>query len=365
VRPYTRIVVRTLPWGWYADPAVARLEQERIFRRAWQYAGHAGELPRLGSYAVSRAGDVPLLLTRDREDVLRAFVNVCRHRGAVVADEPAERETVQCPYHAWTYGLDGELRAAPRADREPDFPRGELGLVPVRLDSWGPLLFVNPDPDARPLTETLAGLPALVAEAGVDVDALAFHHRGVSGAEANWKVVCENYLECYHCAVAHPGFSAVIDVSPDAYELEQTAESFSTQRGPVREGSTSALATATGADVGRSQFHFLWPNVTINVAPGPPNLSIGPVLPDGPERTSRWLDYFFAPGTDPEWVREFLAWDDQVGREDTALVERVQRGVRAGAIGEGRLLAESERLVAHFQRLTARALGDGAQRPTA
>jgi phenylpropionate dioxygenase-like ring-hydroxylating dioxygenase large terminal subunit len=356
-------VERTLPWSWYADPEILRLERERVFRRAWQYAGHAGELPEPGSYAVSRAGDVPILLTRDRDDELRAFVNVCRHRGSVLAEEPARRETVQCPYHAWTYRLDGTLRSAPRAAREPGFAPDELGLVPVRLERWGPFLFVNPDREAPPLAAVLGELPELVAAAGVDVDSLAFHHRAAATTAANWKVICENYLECYHCAVAHPGFSAVIDVSPDAYELEETAEWFSTQRGPVRTGSASPLTTV--GEVERSQFHFLWPNVTINIAPGHANLSIGPVLPDGPERTSRWLDYFFAAGADPEWVREYLAWDERVGAEDTVLVERVQRGVRAGAIEDGRLLGESERLVAHFQRLTARALGRTTRRPTA
>jgi phenylpropionate dioxygenase-like ring-hydroxylating dioxygenase large terminal subunit len=346
----------TLPWSWYRDPAVLELEQERIFRRAWQYAGHLGELPEPASYAVSRAGDVPILLTRDRDDGLRAFVNVCRHRGSLLADEPACRETVQCPYHAWTYGLDGTLRAAPRAEREPGFARDELGLLPVRVERWGPLLFVNPDAGEGPLAETLGELPELVASAGVDVGALAFHHRSASTAAANWKVCCENYLECYHCAVAHPGFSAVIDVSPRAYELEETAEWFSTQRGPVRDG--GARPFALDGEVERSQFHFLWPNVTINIAPGRANLSIGPILPDGPERTSRRLDYFFAPDADPVWVRDYLAWDDQVGVEDTALVERVQRGVRSGAIAEGRLLTQSERLVAHFQRLTAAALAE-------
>ena len=346
---------RTLPWSWYADPEVLRREQELIFRRAWQYAGHAGEVAEPGSYATARAGDVPILVTRDRDGELRAFLNVCRHRGAQLVDGPARRETIQCPYHAWTYALDGTLRAAPRADREPGFAREELGLVPVRLETWGPLLFVNPDPEAPPLAETLGELPRLVADAGIDLDALVFHHRSTSHYEANWKICCENFLECYHCAVAHPGFSAVIDVSFDAYELEETSEWFSTQRGPVRENGRGSFDVREG-EVERSQFHFLWPNVTINVAPGQANLSIGPVLPDGPERTTRFLDYFFAPDADPEWVREFLAWDDQVGAEDTALVERVQRGVRSGAVAEGVLLPESERLVAHFQRNVAEAL---------
>jgi choline monooxygenase len=297
---------------------------------------------------VVRAGHAPVLLTRARDGELRGFLNVCRHRGSVLVDEDGRRETLQCPYHAWTYGLDGSLRAAPRSAREPGFDADELGLLPVAVDLWGPLVFVNPVADAAPLADALGELPALVASVGVDVDELVFHHRAESSYAANWKVCCENYLECYHCSVAHPGFSAIVDVSPDAYVLEQTSELLATQIGPLRE-------TAEG-EVERGQFHFLWPNLTVNVLPGRPNLSIGPVLPDGPERTSRFLDYFFAADADPGWIEETLAWDDQVGREDTALVERVQRGVRLGLVPEGRLLSESERLVAHFDALVRGAL---------
>ena len=187
----------------------------------------------------------------------------------------------------------------------------------------------------------------------MDVDALAFRRRAESSVGANWKIVCENFLECYHCAVAHPGFSAMIDVAPDAYRLE-LGETFWSQFGPLRENGRQAYDPS--GEVPRGQFHFLWPNVSINIFPGRPNLSIGPILPTAPGRTERFLDYFFAPDAEDGWVEELLAFDDQVGREDRALVEGVQRGVRSGILGEGRLLSESEQLVAHFQRLCAEAL---------
>jgi phenylpropionate dioxygenase-like ring-hydroxylating dioxygenase large terminal subunit len=341
-------VKATLPYSWYSDAEVLRREQERIFARSWQYACPLGRVAEPSSYAAVRAGHVPVLVVRDGDGELRGFLNICRHRGSVLVDEDGRRGTIQCPYHAWTYDLDGSLRAAPRSAREPSFDADELGLLPVAVAAWGPLVFVNPDAEAPPLPETLGGLPALLAGAGIDVDALVFHHRSESSYAANWKVCCENYLECYHCSVAHPGFSAVVDVSPDAYVLEQTSELLATQVGPLRE--------AGDGEVERGQFHFLWPNLTVNVLPGRPNLSVGPVLPDGPERTSRFLDYFFAADADPAWIEETLAFDDLVGREDTALVERVQRGVRTGLVPDGRLLSESERLVAHFDNLVRRAL---------
>jgi phenylpropionate dioxygenase-like ring-hydroxylating dioxygenase large terminal subunit len=346
-------VERTLPWSWYADPEVLRREGERIFARNWQYVGHSGQFSEDGSYFTAAAGQIPAVVTRARDGDVRAFLNVCRHRGHVLAAGTGERETLQCPYHAWTYGLDGKLRAAPRADREPGFDFDELGLQEISVGNWGPFVFVNPDPGAGPLSEALGDVPARLAEI-VEVDALEFRFRSEFTLDANWKIACENFLECYHCAVAHPGFTAAVDVSPDSYRLE-AAGLTSSQLGPLRENGDSFLAHG---ELPRSQFHFVWPNFGINVFPGRPNLSCGPILPIGAERTARFLDYFFAPDVDQAWIDELLAFDDQIGREDTALVEGVQRGVRSGLLPEGRLLTESEQLVAQFQRLCIEAMAE-------
>ncbi len=342
----------SLPWSWYADEEVLRLEQERLFGRAWQYAARADQVAEPASYVATLAGRLPVVVVRDREGALRAFVNVCRHRGSILCEGQGRRETLQCPYHAWTYDLDGSLRAAPRADREPGFPKDELGLVPAAVETWGPFVFVNPDPEAEPLAHVLGELPELLAAGGIEVGRLRFHSRTESEVAANWKVCAENYLECYHCQVAHPGFSRVIDVAADRYRLETAPGRASQVCAPSPKGGAFA-----GGEVAQGQFHLLFPNTVVNVMPGTPNLSIGPIVPLGAERTSRWLDYFFAADADEGWVAEFLELDEQVGAEDRALVERVQRGVRSGAIGSGVLLAESEQLVIHFDRFVREGLG--------
>ncbi len=346
---------RTLPWRWYVDEAALRLEHERIFRRYWQYVARIDEIAEPGSYHTSRAGDIPVLIIRDREGELRAFLNVCRHRGSIVCKGSGRRETIQCPYHAWTYGLDGRLLKAPRSEREGGFDADELGLVPLQLDTWGPFVFVNPDHDAAPLAETLEDVPERIAAAGIDVDTLRFLSRAESEYEANWKICAENFLECYHCPSAHPGFSAVMDVSPDSYLLE-TGNLRMTQHGPPRAEPRGAYDPA--GEVERGQFHLLFPSTVVNVMPGRPNFSIGPIIPLAPERTYRFLDYFVAPDADDQWVEEMLAFDAQVGAEDRVLVERVQAGVRSGLLDEGRLMPQSEQLVAHFQSLVLDALSD-------
>jgi choline monooxygenase len=344
---------RTLPWSWYVDPAVYRLEQERIFRRFWQYVARTDEISEPASFHTSRAGDLPVLLVRDGEGELRAFLNVCRHRGSIICRGSGKRQTLQCPYHAWTYDFDGRLLKAPRSDREGGFDPDELGLVRLQVGTWGPFIFVNPDLDAPSLVEALDDVPDRVAAAGVDVDALRFLSRAESEYEANWKICAENFLECYHCAVAHPGFSAAMDVSPEAYLLD-TGTLRMTQLSPPRPEPRGGY-DLTG-EVERGQFHLLFPGTVANVMLGRPNFSIGPIVPLAPERTYRFLDYFVAPDADEGWIEEMLAFDAQVGAEDRVLVERVQAGVRSGLLGEGRLMPQSEQLVAHFQALVLDAL---------
>ena len=331
----------TYPWAWYSDPAVLAAERERIFRGAWQYVGDVGRLPEPGSYFACTSGGLPVVVTRDGDGELRAFLNVCRHRGSEIVSGAGRRATLQCPYHAWTYGLDGGLRSAPRSDREAGFDSTGLGLVPLRLEVWGPFLLANADLDAVSPADTLAAV-----RFPFDPASLVFRERVHYAVDANWKIAVENYLECYHCPVAHPGFSALVDVDPDAYVLDGEGPVWS-QYGRAREGG------------GDCAFHLVWPGLKINVYPGPANLSIGPVWPESPRRTVGFLDYFFAPDDDEAWARELIAFDERVGEEDRALVESVQRGVGSGFLEGGRLLPESERLIALFRVKVAHSITQG------
>jgi choline monooxygenase len=326
---------RTLPFSWYSDEAMLREERTRIFAHSWQYAGRAELVAAPGSFLTTDVGGVPVVVTRDAQGELRAFLNVCRHRGAVLMEGCGTRATLQCHYHAWTYGLDGSLRTAPRSEREPGFDNDEWSLLPASVGTWGPFLFVNPDAGADPVEEWLGELPSILSRV-LDVDAIAFHSRVEFGADANWKIVVENFLECYHCPTAHPGFSKEVDVHPDRYGLE-AHPTFCAQFARAKVGDESG------------QFHLLYPNTGINVFPGPANLSIGPISPNGPNRTERYLDYFFAPDVDEAWLADFFAFDDQVGKEDTVLVESVHRGMASGMVDRGRLLVNSEPLLAAFQ----------------
>jgi carnitine monooxygenase subunit len=344
---------KTLPYAWYSDPATLGREQERIFRGTWQYVGHLGELPEPGTYFTTRLGTTPIVVTRARDGEVRGFLNVCRHRGFPVAEGAGRRESIQCPYHAWTYGLDGSLRAAPRSDEEPEFPKSDLGLCAIAVDTWGPFVFANTSRECEPLSEALGSMPAQIAELGLDVDGLVHYSRWETELDANWKIVCENFLECYHCQVAHPQLAEVLDVSAEAYALA-TEGRLSSQNGPIKAGGRHSM-TLEG-ELPRGQFHFLWPNLTVNIFPGRPNISIGPVAPLTADRTYRFLDYFFGAEVDQAWIDELMAFDDQVGSEDRDLVEGVHKGMAGGGVEHGFLMGHSEQLIGHFQSLTRAAL---------
>jgi choline monooxygenase len=346
--------VATLPWSWYSDAAIAERERVRIFRRSWQYVGHVGELDGPGSYLASHAGGVPIVVTFDRDERLRAFINVCRHRGSVIARGAERRGTLQCPYHAWTYGLDGRLRAAPRSASEPGFDRSALGLVPASVGTWGPFVLVNPDAEAEPLEHALGDLPELVASHGLRVEELRWHRRVGYELNANWKIAAENYLECYHCGVNHPALVEVIDeramtLQSDGLRLSQLVPAH------ARVAAGTAPLDARGP-LAAGQFHLLMPGMKFNVLPGVPNLSIGPLWPLATDRCAGFLDYFFGDSADDQWIAELYAFDDVVGSEDTALIEAAQAGTSCGMIEGGRLLARDDLLIARFRDYVTRKL---------
>jgi choline monooxygenase len=348
----------SLPVSWFTDPAIVEREYERIFHRTWQYFCRAEQLAQVGDFVAGTAGRIPIVVVRNDRG-LSAFVNVCRHRRHLVVTGCGNRKTMQCPYHAWNYGLDGSLTAAPRCDGDAAFKKEDFPLLPARVDVWGPFVFVNADTEARPLAHYLGELPQIVAQCGLDLMQLKFRGREDWRANANWKVMLENFLECYHCAVAHPSFSAVVDVSPDAYELKPY-DWFLSQCAPVRasalEGKGKAAAYDVRGAVAQSQYHLLWPNLTISINPGHANLSLAVWLPDGPQFTLGFTEHYFGPDVPEEWAKQMIAFNNEVSAEDDALTNAVQVGMRSGVPGQGRFLTNAEQLAIHFERLVLAAL---------
>jgi choline monooxygenase len=352
----------SLPAHWYTDPAITAREIERIFRKSWNYIGPANELVNPGDYITGYAGEVPIVVIRN-EVGLAAFVNVCRHRRHEVMKGRGNSKMMQCGYHAWTYDLTGCLKGAPRSANEPNFRLEDYPLLSLRAEALGPFVFVNLDSGAKSLASYFGDLLNIITGSGIHLETLKLYSRDAWTAEANWKTMLENYLECYHCAVAHPGFSAAIDVKQENYNLTMHGW-FASQLGQVRpsalEGKTAVEIYDARGEIAQAQYHLLWPNVTININPGFPNLSIDVWVPDGPNKAKGFSEQYFGPGVSEKFAHDLIAFNKQVGYEDDVLTNSVQHGLLGGIPDRGRFLTNSEHLCIHFQRLVVQAMSENS-----
>ena len=363
LRPPTPLArASTIPARYYLDPEIHGREVERVFGRTWQLVARADELARPGDFVPVTVIDEPIVITHGTDGRLRAFYNVCRHRAGQVALTRGNRKSLQCGYHGWTYGLDGTLRACPEMDATEDFRKEDFGLLPVRVDRWGPFVFVCLDPAAPSLGEMMGAIGAEVADAGYDVDAMRLVERREYVIECNWKVYVDNYLEGYHLPIAHPQLYRELDY--DAYRVEEFRY-YSKQHAPIRElkpgeelGRDRRYLRQPGQEE-RALYYWLFPNTMFNIYQD--NMSSNVILPLGVDRTLTIFEWFFAePGTGPGWesMQQTIAFSDEIQQEDIVICEQVQRGLRSRSYDTGRFSATRENGVYHFQNLVREFLGD-------
>jgi ferredoxin-NADP reductase/phenylpropionate dioxygenase-like ring-hydroxylating dioxygenase large terminal subunit len=352
----------TLPAHWYTDPSITEREINQIFRKSWNYIGPLKQLTNVGDYITGYVGGIPAVVIRN-ESGLTALINVCRHRRHEVMKGCGNAKMMQCGYHAWTYDLTGCLKGAPRTATEPNFRLEDYPLLPLKVDTLGPWVFVNADLNAPPVQTQFGKILEIIAGSGIDLDTLVLYERSEWESYSNWKTMLENYLECYHCAIAHPGFSAAIDVLPENYNLGVHGW-FMSQVGHVRqsalEGKSQVKIYDASGEVAQAQYHLLWPNMTININPGFPNLSIDVWIPNGPNGTKGFSEQYFGPGVSEDFAKELIGFNVQVGLEDDVLTDSVQRGLRAAIPDRSRFLTRAELLVGHFQKLNASAVAGDA-----
>lgn len=352
----------TIPSRFYVDPLILEQEKERVFGATWQLVARTDELQRVGDFVPVTVLDEPIVITHGLDGQLRGFYNVCRHRAGQVALTRGNRKSLQCRYHGWTYGLNGTLRACPEMEETEEFRKEDFGLLPVRVDRWGPFVFVCLSPDAPPLLEVLGAIPTEVAAAGFDVDHMRVVERREYLVESNWKVYVDNYLEGYHLPIAHPQLYKELD--DDAYRVEEFRY-YSKQHAPIRElkpgeeiGVDRRFLRQPGGE-DSALYYWLFPNTMFNIYQD--NMSSNVILPVSADRTLTIFEWFFAdPGTGPGWesMQESIAFSDEIQQEDIVLCEQVQRGLRSRSYDQGRFSAKRENGVYHFQNLVREFLGE-------
>ena len=351
----------TIPKDYYTDPIRYHREKEAIFFKAWNYVCHVSQVAEAGAYVTAQILDQNIVVLRGADGVLRAFYNVCSHRAHELLQGCGHAKMITCPYHAWTYHTDGKLRTAVGQKRVDGFQSEESALKQVQLEDYAGFIFVNLDPNASPLHTQAGCLADDIKGYCANVPALKFAHRLTYEIKANWKNVVDNFLECYHCSVAHPAFVDLVDIKN--YHTK-TYDLYSSHISPPGRSDNAAYAIPDGP-AGNFAAWWLWPNVTFNVFPGSANITVLHIQPTGPETTLEHFDFFFADETPSDGERQAIDYVDKVLQpEDIALVESVQRGLHSRGYNQGRLMVDKERSynsehgLHHFHALVLKQLGD-------
>jgi phenylpropionate dioxygenase-like ring-hydroxylating dioxygenase large terminal subunit len=346
----------TLAGKYYCDPAILEQEWERIFYPSWLCAVRDERLPEPGSYITLPIGHESILIVRDKERNLRAYYNVCRHRGAQLCSgrEGRLEGAVRCSYHGWTYSLDGRLIGTPHFRRVEGFSRTDFPLYPVALEVWGGFVFVNLEADrAAALAEQLGDIPERVRR--YPLSTLQSGAVRVHEVECNWKILVENYMECYHCPGVHPELCDLVPLYRTGEVDAQDGETAYFREGAVtftRGGTTRRPLMSGLNDEERRKYNgeMILPNMMLNLFPD--YAHVRTLWPLGPGRTRILSQWLFEPATvgsddfDPTDAVEFI---DMVSRQDWDVCEAVQRGVGSRAHRHG-VYTPQETHAAGFKR---------------
>ena len=357
----------TLSREYYTDPNVYELEKKKIFYRTWQYVAHKSVLANVGDYVTVKICDQNVFVIRSGDGELRAFYNVCKHRAHELLEGQGNVSSViVCPYHAWTFEIDGKLRGAPKSSSRPGFDKNDYCLSSIRLEMFCDCVFVNLDPEAESLASIAGDLERDIRSRVPYLSELAVHDGGALAGDtdsnpvqkAGWKVVVDNYVECYHCNHAHPAFADLICM-PD-YEVD-VFDYWSRQIGAEIRKENSAYLVKDEDPVQNSGFWYLWPNTTFNVLPGQKEVTVLAARPLSPDTTSFEGHFLSLANAKEDDLRSGYITDVLVP-EDLSLVESVQRGLHSLGYSQGPIIADpegsgtAEHGIHHFHRLVHQAL---------
>jgi choline monooxygenase len=355
----------TPPSSWYVDPRILELERSTVFSRSWQVVGRADQVREPGQYITCELAREPILVIRGNDGVLRGFFNVCRHHAATVVTKPEGRtQTLRCPYHGWTYNLDGALIVTPEFAGVRNFNRSANGLIPVQTAIWQSLVFVKLSSDGPSLEKFLGGDLALQISQ-LSLEKLQWMERRTYILNCNWKVFVDNYLDGgYHVPHLHRGLNSVLD--PVKYRIE-TGERFCLQSSPILAVKPDEQ-TAAVRKGDRAFYYWIYPNLMINWYEGVMDTNL--ICPRGVDRTEVIFDFYFADTSKTSRERNFasIAVSERIQAEDLAICESVQRGLASRAYTAGRLSVRREAGEHLFHRLLyadlkSGLLGDGSHPP--
>lgn len=349
----------TIPAPWYVDSRVMDLERQTLFTRSWQMVGRADQVREPGEYITWELAGEPILVVRGSDRVLRGFFNVCRHHAAAIMTEPEGRtDNLRCPYHGWTYGLEGGLKGTPDFAGVCDFDRSANGLVPVETGLWENWVFVKLERDG-PSLEDFLGADLIGRMRSLGLEKLHWMERRRYMLECNWKVFIDNYLDGgYHVPHLHRGLDSVLDYSQ--YKIEN-GERYCLQTSPIiTEGSDALTGSVRKGE--RALYYWVYPNFMINWYEGVMDTNL--VCPRGVDRTEVIFDFYFADVSEESREQNLasIAVGQRIQDEDVAICKSVQRGLTSRAYVAGRLSVRREGGEHLFHKLLYADLKSGLDR---
>ncbi len=345
----------TIPASWYVDRRVEKLERETVFSRTWQMVGRSDQVAGSGEFVTAELAGEPIVVVRGADGVLRAFFNVCRHHAAAVETRPeGKTHLLRCPYHGWTYSLQGELKGTPDFQGVCEFDRSKNGLVPVAAAEWEGFVFVRLSTEGPELTEFLG--PLVEQFRPMNLAGMHFVERRRYAFDCNWKVFVDNYLDGgYHVPHLHRGLDSVLDYS--RYQIEN-GERYCLQWSPVvHEGAEAQTGAVRTGD--RALYYWIYPNFMVNWYEGVMDTNL--VLPLGVDRTEVVFDFYFSDVSPGNRERNLasIAVGQRIQDEDTAICHSVQKGLGSRAYQAGRLSVRREGGEHLFHRLLSADLKSG------
>jgi choline monooxygenase len=338
----------TIPASWYTDARLYQLEQKTVFASRWQLAGRLDQVEKPGSYFTANIAGEPIVVVRGNDGLLRGFFNVCRHHAAAVVTDPEGLAShLRCPYHGWTYSLEGELKGTPDFSGVCNFSRSDNGLVPIDTAVWENWVFVRIDKQAETLEAFLGGdLIEQIRSLGLDT----FHwiQRRQYTFDCNWKVFVDNYLDGgYHVPHLHKGLDSVLDYSN--YMIENGKHHCLQWSPLVTEGAESETGAVRKGD--RALYYWIYPNFMINCYAGAMDTNL--VIPRGLDQTEVIFDFYFIDVSAEalEHNRASIEVGQRIQDEDVAICKSVQQGLGSRAYNAGRLSVRREAGEHLFHRL--------------
>ncbi len=360
---------RTLPGRYYTSPEVFAAEAERIFSSRWICIGRAASFAEPGAYRLADVGNESLIVVRDRSGVLRAHYNVCRHRGTRLCEAAEGRfsETIQCPYHAWTYALDGRLIGAPHMNEVEGFDKADYPLHEAALAEWEGFVFVSLAERPEPFADAFAPLKDRFAR--FNLGALTVVRRITYDVKANWKLILQNYNECLHCPTIHPELNLKLPYTSGANDLTEGPflggymEIKAPHRSATMSGRMCALPLAGPGDAGagdppRAYYYALFPSMMLSLHPD--YAAYYTVWPKGPAESRvvcEWMVHPEAPGAPGYDIADAEEFWDRTNRQDWHICEQSQLGVASRVYAPGPY-SPRESIPAAWDREYRRAMGE-------